>query len=205
MGHVDASVVIISRDGSDRVLTLLRSLEDQVVEGATFEVVVVDDGSAVPIEPDIVDAGLSTSLRLQVVRCDGDGNRSAARNAGAHVASGEVLIFGDGDQEAPSHWISEHLRWHRRADGLLLVGHRREYGGQGNDAWARRFAIVSRQSSPTTTDVSLHAGIWPLAATSPSSGVCSSTWAALTLDSPVGDSRTWNLACVRNARAWRLR
>lgn len=120
----ELSVVVIARDAAPAVHRLLDSLAGQDVH-AGYEVVLVDDGSAQPLEP--------TPDGPVLVRLDGPGNRAAARTAGAVRARGRYLAFLDADQEVPAHWAGEHLRWQREFEaGAVVVGHRRHRDG---DSW----------------------------------------------------------------------
>ena len=56
-----------------------------------FEVIVVDDGSTVPIEPLVVERGFN------YLRIDGPGGPARARNRGAKKAQGRYLVFIDAD------------------------------------------------------------------------------------------------------------
>ena len=64
------------------------------------EVIVVDDGSDVPIDPSIA----PTDLRVVVARCDGVGP-GAARNEGIARARGAVVLFTDDDAVPCKRWI----------------------------------------------------------------------------------------------------
>ena len=76
------------------MLALLRDLEEQTLSLASWNVVVVDDGSDVPVA-ETLDARLPT-LNLQHIRTTGVG-QSAARKAACALADGEVLVFLDDD------------------------------------------------------------------------------------------------------------
>lgn len=130
-----ASVIVITKDGADAVRTLLESLSSQSISSDSFEVIVVDDGSINSIANDIEATGIKVSFDLRFERRSPGGNRSAARNAGAALARGNIYIFVDSDQVAPSTWIEEHLRWHQPGTDLVLVGHRREYVGLQRETW----------------------------------------------------------------------
>ena len=87
-----ASVIIRSKDEADRLKLTLRSLSRQTEPA---EIVVVNDGSIDHTEKVVTEAADS----LQLVRLDNAKpmGRSGAANAGAELASGDVLIFLDGD------------------------------------------------------------------------------------------------------------
>ena len=93
------SVVVITRDRPELLAEALASVLAQ--SSPPVEVVVVDDGSRVPVTLPS-DDGSGISMRL--LRREG-GGPSAARNAGAAAAKGEVLAFLDDDDL----WDSDYL------------------------------------------------------------------------------------------------
>ena len=112
-----ASVVIRSKDEADRLKLTLRSLLRQIEPA---EVVVVNDGSTDHTESVITEAAAS----MQLVRIDNRQplGRSGAANAGAELASGDVLIFLDGDTLAGPDFVSKHMDVHRRTPGVVARG-----------------------------------------------------------------------------------
>jgi GT2 family glycosyltransferase len=69
---------------------------------AGFEVIVVDDGSAVPLDP--VAAPFQDQFDVRVVR-QGHLGPAAARNAGAAIARGKWLAFTDDDCAPAPDWL----------------------------------------------------------------------------------------------------
>jgi Glycosyl transferase family 2 len=114
---VSLSVVIRSKDEADRLRLTLASLARQTVAA---EVVVVDDGSN-DHTPAVLDEA-SRALRLVVVRHETARGRSAASNAGAAAASGEVLLFLDGDTLGAPTLVERHLAAHAGRDDLIGRG-----------------------------------------------------------------------------------
>ncbi|HEX6788614.1 MAG TPA: polysaccharide deacetylase family protein [Gaiellaceae bacterium] len=111
------SVIVPTRGRQQLVLRLVQQLRDQ--ELTDFEVVVVIDGG---------DDGTATALRdlelpfaLTVLEQEHQG-AAAARNAGAGVARGEILLFLDDDMAPDVALLAEHDRSHR-AGGQLVLGH----------------------------------------------------------------------------------
>jgi GT2 family glycosyltransferase len=114
---VSLSVVIRSKDEADRLRLTLASLTRQT---ATCEVVVVDDGSS-----DHTAAVLAEAARqapLVVVRHAAAKGRSAASNAGARAAAGDILLFLDGDTLAGPDLVRRHLARHAEHNGLVGRG-----------------------------------------------------------------------------------
>ncbi|MGO8910562.1 MAG: glycosyltransferase [Bradyrhizobium sp.] len=112
-----ASVIVRSKDEADRLRLTLRSLIGQTVPP---EVVVVNDGSTDHTEKVIEEAAEIMPLaRLDHKTPLG---RSGAANAGALRASGDILIFLDGDTLAGPDFVSSHLEVHRSGSGLVGRG-----------------------------------------------------------------------------------
>jgi GT2 family glycosyltransferase len=112
-----ASVIIRSKDEADRLRLTLMSLARQTEPA---EVVVVNDGSTDHTEKVIDEAAEGMSLiRLEHKKPLG---RSGAANAGALLASGDILIFLDGDTLAGPEFVSKHLETHRNMSGLIGRG-----------------------------------------------------------------------------------
>lgn len=104
-GTIAASVIIPAHDRTGPLRLTLASLARQSWPAADFEVIVVDDGSAVPVAEQI-DAGGSVVL----LRHDRPLGAHQARNAGAVVARGEILIFLDAECVAHPGLVAEHVR-----------------------------------------------------------------------------------------------
>jgi hypothetical protein len=112
-----ASVIVRSKDEADRLRLTLTSLACQ---SEPSEVVVVDDGSSdhtLGVLDEMRDA-----LDLTVVHHDRPAGRSAAANAGAAKACGDVLIFLDGDTLAAPDLVTRHLEHHRLDAGCVVRG-----------------------------------------------------------------------------------
>jgi glycosyltransferase involved in cell wall biosynthesis len=92
---MQTSVVIITKDEHPRLRLCLASLGRQTVRwGEDAEVIVVDDGSAVPVGPTELSPGAAVP---RILRHSTSRGRSASRNAGAGLARGGRLLFLDGD------------------------------------------------------------------------------------------------------------
>jgi cellulose synthase/poly-beta-1,6-N-acetylglucosamine synthase-like glycosyltransferase len=112
-----ASVIIRSKDEADRLRLTLTSLACQ---SERPEVVVVNDGSSDHTRA--VVAELQSELALIAIHHENSLGRSAAANAGATAASGDIVIFLDGDTLAAPDMVHRHLEQHRDRTGLIVRG-----------------------------------------------------------------------------------
>jgi hypothetical protein len=112
-----ASVIIRSKDEADRLRLTLTSLACQSVRP---EVIVVNDGSSDHTRAVLTE--MNEALDFIAVHHEKPTGRSAAANAGAAEASGDIVIFLDGDTLAGPDMVARHLEQHARGDGLIVRG-----------------------------------------------------------------------------------
>ncbi|HTI01908.1 MAG TPA: glycosyltransferase family 2 protein [Acidisoma sp.] len=112
-----ASVVIRSKDEADRLRLTLTSLACQ---SERPEVVVVNDGSSDHTRS--VLAEMHGALDLIAIHHERSVGRSAAANAGAAEASGDIIVFLDGDTLAAPDMVQRHVQEHSRQEGLIVRG-----------------------------------------------------------------------------------
>lgn len=98
------TVIVPSYNDTDRLRRCLVLLQRQDYPPDRFDVVVVDNNSAEDLHP-----ALPPDPRFRMIRETRQGSY-AARNAGAAVASGEVLAFTDSDCLPRSSWLSMGVR-----------------------------------------------------------------------------------------------
>ena len=97
-GTSRVSIGVITRDEAPRLRLVLASLLREQRSGSFTnhdEIIVVDDGSN-DATAEIIDS-YGGELALRIIRNEGSAGRSAARNGGAAAASGDILLFLDGD------------------------------------------------------------------------------------------------------------
>jgi glycosyltransferase involved in cell wall biosynthesis len=112
-----ASIIVRSKDEADRLRLTLTSLACQSVRP---EVIVVNDGSSDHTR-DVLDE-MKRELDLITVHHDRPAGRSAAANAGAERARGDIVIFLDGDTLAAPDMVARHLEQHGGSGGLIVRG-----------------------------------------------------------------------------------
>jgi glycosyltransferase involved in cell wall biosynthesis len=116
------SIVVLTYERPDALEMVLRSLARQTI--APDEIVVTDDGSSASTEALVSSLGRELSLpRLKFVSQEDRGARMArARNRGIAAATGDYVIFLDGDMVAARHFVEDHLAFARR--GCFVQGSR---------------------------------------------------------------------------------
>lgn len=112
-----ATVVIRSKDEADRLRLTLTSL---AVQTERPEVVVVNDGSSDHTAEVMAEA--ARDMELVAVHHTSPAGRSAAANAGALKATGDILLFLDGDTLAAPELVARHLAVHRQSANLVVRG-----------------------------------------------------------------------------------
>ena len=111
------SVIVRSKDEADRLRLALASLEMQTVQP---EIVVVNDGSTDHTAKVLAEA--SPNLKLVIVTHLLAAGRSLASNAGAARASGDVLLFLDGDTLAAPDLVECHVAAHANGTRVIARG-----------------------------------------------------------------------------------
>lgn len=95
------SVVIPVFNDLERLKLCLNALENQTYPRDSYEVVVVDNGSDIPI-----DSTLTLSPQVQVTQESRPGSYSA-RNTGILLSQGDVIAFTDSDCIPATNWIEK--------------------------------------------------------------------------------------------------
>ncbi len=106
-----ASIIIASRDEGVMLQRTLDSIRNAAC-AMPYEIIVVDDGSRTTIlDTDLIAPGLP----LRVIRLPGLGV-APARNAGARLAKGNILVFCDAHITVPDGWLDAFARTLVQAD-----------------------------------------------------------------------------------------
>ncbi len=118
MTGVEASLVVPSYRGADRLPVLFEALRAQRFDGE-WEAVVVLDGVE-DASPDVIEA--ADDLPLRPVRLPENRGRPAALNAGFAQARGRVLIRCDDDLEPDPGYVANHVLAHGGPHPVGAVG-----------------------------------------------------------------------------------
>ena len=97
----------------------LAALTRQTYPLDLMEVIVADDGSAIAPEIPAIAEPLDVSVHVQEDRGFG---LARARNLGARVATGEILIFIDCDMIPEAQHVEAHARWHHAVSDAVVFG-----------------------------------------------------------------------------------
>lgn len=116
---MQVSVVIPTYNGAQKIVNLLRALENQTV--TDFEVVVVVDGSTDDTLNVLKEFQADSALNLRVIS-QSNGGRAVTRNRGAKEANGDLLVFFDDDTRPESNCVQMHVAHHSSYSNTMLVG-----------------------------------------------------------------------------------
>jgi GT2 family glycosyltransferase len=145
----ELSVVIPTCQRNESLARLLASLERQTLTGGSFEVIVIIDGNAPPTREFLKHYQGTLHLRFDGVPPGGAGR---ARNRGAELAKGRLLVFLDDDMEAQAGLLAAHLLAAEAGEcvgvGNLVtrLSNRAGYLGTGLRIWwERKFEEMRRE------------------------------------------------------------
>lgn len=115
------TVVIPYYEAQPKLDLTLIALTQQTYPLDLLDVVVVDDGSVKP--PRVPQSVKHLDVAVHVQEDLGFG-LARARNLGASVSAGEILVFLDCDMIPERQTIEAHARWHHVASDIVVVGFR---------------------------------------------------------------------------------
>jgi glycosyltransferase involved in cell wall biosynthesis len=149
-GRPEISVQIPVRDGGDHFRTTLRSLAEQNTEGITWELVIADDGSSVPVSEEFAPEldRLPPEAVLRIIRIDGPGNRPTARNRAWEESTAPLSLLMDADLEFGPALLSGHLGEHRRTETDVVMGARVNAWIRDATSWQKWFDTRAMGMSP---------------------------------------------------------
>jgi glycosyltransferase involved in cell wall biosynthesis len=117
--NIDVSFIIPTHNRSGSLKKMLEGLERQSYSSQNFEVIVVADGC----KDDTAEMVRSLATGFQLKLCELPGlGPGAARNTGALVATGKLLIFVDDDMEVCNDFIVQHLSKHTH-ENCVVIGY----------------------------------------------------------------------------------
>lgn len=116
------SVVIVTRNEAEHIEDCLSSVFDLCSDGPPFEVILVDSNSTDNT------VALASEYPITILRIPDDDIASpgAGRYVGTHHASGDYLLFVDGDMEVVDGWLDDALELVQRKSIAGVTGHLNE-------------------------------------------------------------------------------
>jgi len=112
------SVIIPTFNRPQLLEKTLRHLRNQTLSPAEYELIVVDDGSTPPVTLPRTHGGpVCTLLRFDEIL-----ERCVARNRGAEIARGDILVFLDDDLEVGPGFLAAHLKAQFEWPGAVAAG-----------------------------------------------------------------------------------
>lgn len=133
------SVVIATYNRPELLRRLLLQFEEQTLPKDRFEVVAVDDGSREDMRVALAD--LHTSYRLHVER-QANAGAARARQRGAEVARGHVLVILDDDMQVGPDYLEKHLEHHTDDHTVVLGRFRPSASLEGMPLFERFYAKI---------------------------------------------------------------
>lgn len=150
MPRPEISVQIPVRDGGTLFSATLRCLALQETRGIPWELVIVDDGSRIPVETEFCGAlsHMPENALVRVVRVDGSGNRPQARNEALKAGSAPTALLMDGDLEFEPNLLLLHLERRRETGARFLMGARVNAHAPNATPWQKWFDSRAMGDSP---------------------------------------------------------
>ena len=108
---MEVSLIIPIYNQADSLKCVLESIKYINFSNKQYEIVVIDDGSSDNIKGII--KGYQNDLNIRYLCHESNKGRAAARNTGANAASGDILIFTDGDRVLSPDFLREHYQMNR--------------------------------------------------------------------------------------------
>lgn len=99
------SIIIPCYNRPESLEQCLKCLAQQTVPSKDYEIIIVDDGSKVPLEDTDIDS--FSRLNIKLLRQETARGPSAARNRGISAAEGEIICFTDSDCEPEPDWLEQ--------------------------------------------------------------------------------------------------
>lgn len=119
LGPPEISVVLATYNRLDLLRVVLGSLAAQTFPADRFEVIVVDDGSRIPVLGHVDPSRYP--YQLTVIE-QANAGPAAARHRGVLEARGRVLVLVDDDMDLPTQFLAEHFAYHSTHEPVAVFG-----------------------------------------------------------------------------------
>lgn len=139
-----ASIVIPFNNGYDILARTIASLTKQTYSRDKFEVIIVADDNYVDAR--LIAEQFRGELNIKLVTISNYGfGVASSRNAGIHIAKGDVIVSLDSDMICPSTFLKSHMVWFHKSAKIATIGIRKfvkVMGIQPKDM-TRNFRLIS--------------------------------------------------------------
>jgi len=105
------SIIIPCYNSGETYVKTLHSINSQNLHDDQFknlDVILVDDGSDIPVKSVLDKAKLNLKFSYQVLRLDPNSGLASARNAGLSIAKNQIIVFLDSDVVLSKNYLFEH-------------------------------------------------------------------------------------------------
>ena len=115
------SIIVITRNRASHLHQVLKSLIEQEIQGEAYEIILVDNNSVDDTASVVKEFNRAFGDRIEYVFEPKIG-MSKARNMGASVAKGEILVFIDDDAIASPNWLDNYDRLYKTFPDIVAWG-----------------------------------------------------------------------------------
>ncbi len=122
MGIPETSIIIPTHNNASTLVEVLLALQPRVLAEPKLEIIVVNDGSTDETETLLESLNLPPSYHILH---QANGGAAVARNQGAAISKGRILIFLDSDVVPDRDLVHSHMEFHRQHSNALVVGQTR--------------------------------------------------------------------------------
>lgn len=140
MMKAEISVQVPVKNGGEPFKEFLKSLASQDLK-SNWELIIVDDGSEVPIQEKFVVllATLPDNCQVKIIRLEPGGNRPIARNVAFKASESPVGLLMDADLKFPPNLLRKHLEIRKKTNSDVVMGARRNGWSAEATDWQRWF------------------------------------------------------------------
>lgn len=114
MDPPELSILLPTYNRVDALQCTLAALESQPLPKASFEIIIVDDGSTDQTPEKLHEFAKASSIGLSYAILKKNGGPARARNIGLEMCRGEIILIIGDDIEPCSDLLGQHLKFHRQ-------------------------------------------------------------------------------------------